>query len=112
MMEQGAALFNTLIVALGINPAKRYLFSETELVEMLRASSAHLSNVRVASFSNRFLIDFASLEDHAHNGLATRAVLDIFLNPWRRAFAACALRRALSSSCAGSGMRVTTSRNA
>lgn len=60
MMEQGAALFDTLIVALGINPAKKYLFSEDERVEMLRASTAHLPNVRVDSFSNRFLIDFAS----------------------------------------------------
>lgn len=60
MMEQGAAMFDRLIVALGINPAKRYLFTEEERIEMLRASTAHLPNVRVESFSNRFLIDFAA----------------------------------------------------
>lgn len=59
MIEQGAALFETLIVALGINPQKRYLFSSQDRIEMLRQSTAHLPNVAIQSFTNQFLINFA-----------------------------------------------------
>ena len=59
MMEQGAGLFDTLIVALGINPDKRYLFSIEERLDMLRQSTAHLPNVQIHSFTNQFLINFA-----------------------------------------------------
>jgi len=59
MIEQGAALFGELIVALGVNPEKRYLFSEDERLQMLRECTAHLPNVRVQFFSNQFLIHFA-----------------------------------------------------
>jgi len=60
MMEQGAELFDTLIVALGINPGKHCLFAVEERLEMLRQSTAHLPNVRVESFTNQFLISFAA----------------------------------------------------
>ncbi|HJZ98415.1 MAG TPA: pantetheine-phosphate adenylyltransferase [Candidatus Solibacter sp.] len=59
MIEQGAALFGELIVALGVNPEKQYLFSVEERLQMLRDCSAHLPNVRVHCFSNQFLIHFA-----------------------------------------------------
>jgi pantetheine-phosphate adenylyltransferase len=59
MIEQGAELFGELVVALGVNPGKRYLFSVDERLAMLREATAHLGNVRVESFSNRFLIHFA-----------------------------------------------------
>jgi pantetheine-phosphate adenylyltransferase len=59
MIEQGAALFDNLIVALGLNPEKRYLFSVEERLEMLRECTAHLPNVSIQSFTNQFLITFA-----------------------------------------------------
>jgi len=59
MIEQGAGLFDKLIVALGINPGKRYLFSVEDRFEMIRESTAHLPNVAVQSFTNQFLINFA-----------------------------------------------------
>jgi pantetheine-phosphate adenylyltransferase len=59
MIEHGSALFDRLIVALGINPDKRYIFSVEERLEMLRQDTAHLPNVSVASFTNQFLIHFA-----------------------------------------------------
>jgi pantetheine-phosphate adenylyltransferase len=59
MIEQGAALFDRLIVALGINPEKRYLFSIEDRLEMLRECTGHLPNVTVRSFTNQFLINFA-----------------------------------------------------
>ena len=36
MIEQGARLFDEVIVAIGINPDKKYTFSINERVEMLR----------------------------------------------------------------------------
>lgn len=59
MIEQGAELFDSLIVALGINPDKRYLFSSDDRLEMLRQSTEHLPNVGIHSFTNQFLINFA-----------------------------------------------------
>jgi len=59
MIAEGAGMFDSLIVALGINPGKRYLFSIEERLEMLRRCTERLPNVTVRSFSNQFLIDFA-----------------------------------------------------
>jgi len=38
MIDQAAALFNKLVVALGINPDKRSLFSIEDRLEMLQKS--------------------------------------------------------------------------
>ncbi|MBI2109306.1 MAG: pantetheine-phosphate adenylyltransferase [Parcubacteria group bacterium] len=59
MIEQGACLFDELIVAAGINPEKRYMFSVTERIHMLKESVAQISNVTVGSFTNQFLITYA-----------------------------------------------------
>jgi pantetheine-phosphate adenylyltransferase len=61
MIEQGSRLFDHLTVAIGINPAKKYTFSLDDRLAMLRETTAHLSNVTVASFENLFLIDYAHL---------------------------------------------------
>jgi len=59
MIEQGAGLFDELIVAIGVNPDKRYTFSLDDRLAMLRESTAKLPNHRIASFSNLYLIDYA-----------------------------------------------------
>jgi pantetheine-phosphate adenylyltransferase len=59
MIEQGARLFDQLIVTVGINPDKKYTFTLEERLEMLRASVKTISNVSVTTFSNRYLIDYA-----------------------------------------------------
>jgi pantetheine-phosphate adenylyltransferase len=59
MIEQGAGLFDELIVAIGVNPEKRYCFSLAERMQMLRQVTGHLGNVRVASFENLFLVHYA-----------------------------------------------------
>jgi pantetheine-phosphate adenylyltransferase len=59
MIEQGAALFDRLIVAVGLNPEKRYLFSIEDRLEMLSQCTTHLPNTEVQSFTNQFLINFA-----------------------------------------------------
>jgi pantetheine-phosphate adenylyltransferase len=59
MIEQGARLFDELVVAIGINPDKKYTFSLEERVEMLRSSTCHLPQVRIASFEGQFLVYYA-----------------------------------------------------
>ena len=59
MVEQGSRLFDELVVAIGINPDKRYLFSLEERLAMLRDAVAPFPNVRVASFENLFLVHYA-----------------------------------------------------
>ena len=59
MIEQGAALFDKLIVAIGINPEKRCMFSVDERLETLHRSVKQLTNVEVDSFVNQFLITYA-----------------------------------------------------
>lgn len=59
MIDQGAALFDRLQVAVGSNPEKRALFSVQERRDMLAEMTAHLDNVEIASFENRYLIRHA-----------------------------------------------------
>jgi pantetheine-phosphate adenylyltransferase len=59
MIEQGANLFDRLIVAVGINPDKQYTFSLVDRLTMIRESLKHYHNVSVTSFSNLYLIDYA-----------------------------------------------------
>jgi pantetheine-phosphate adenylyltransferase len=59
MIEQGARLFDRLIVAVGVNPDKACTFPLEDRVAMLRESTTKLGNVSVDSFSNRYLIHYA-----------------------------------------------------
>ena len=66
MIEQGARLFHRLIVAVGVNPDKKYTFPLEERLVMLRESTKQFRNVSVASFSNRYLIHYAQLIGATH----------------------------------------------
>ena len=59
MVEQGVALFDRLVVAVGINPDKRYAFPLEDRLAMLRESLKRFRNLSVTSFSNLYLIDYA-----------------------------------------------------
>lgn len=59
MIENGSRLFDQLTVAIGINPDKKYRFPLELRLQMLRESTAHLANVRVADFENLFLVHYA-----------------------------------------------------
>jgi pantetheine-phosphate adenylyltransferase len=66
MIEQGAQLFDRLIVAIGVNPDKKYTFSLEDRLAMLRESTARLRKVSAASFSNRYLIHYAEQVGATH----------------------------------------------
>ncbi|MFO7957932.1 MAG: pantetheine-phosphate adenylyltransferase [Candidatus Brocadiia bacterium] len=63
MVERGAELFDTLIVAVGINPNKRYTFSLQERLELLRECTAEMTNVTVDSFEGQLLVHYAESVD-------------------------------------------------
>ncbi|MDA7916338.1 pantetheine-phosphate adenylyltransferase [Verrucomicrobia bacterium] len=59
MIEEGRKLFDELIVALGINPAKDYTFSVDQRMEVLRSTIGEQENVRVDEFKNKYLVQYA-----------------------------------------------------
>ena len=59
MIEQGRVLFDELVVAIGINPDKRYLISLEDRLAMLREVTAGFANVKIASYENMFLVHYA-----------------------------------------------------
>ncbi len=60
MIREGAALFDELVVAIGVHPDKRCLFGLEERLRLLRAVTRELPNVTVSSFESRYLIDYAA----------------------------------------------------
>jgi pantetheine-phosphate adenylyltransferase len=47
VITRASSIFDEVLVAVGQNSTKQYLFSQVERVELVRASTAHLPNVRV-----------------------------------------------------------------
>lgn len=58
IIERAALMFDELIVAIGINPDKKYMFSLEERIDMAKHSLEYMPNVRVTSFVG-LLVDFA-----------------------------------------------------
>ena len=60
MIEEGARLFDELIVVVAVNPAKKRLFSLEASQEMILASTAHLENVSICVLpKDQYLVHFA-----------------------------------------------------
>lgn len=60
VLEEGARLFDELVVVVGQNPQKKGSWSIEERVEILRACVAHLPNVSVRRFDGRYLVRVAA----------------------------------------------------
>ena len=58
IIRRAAALFDTLVVAVGRAPDKKERFSVEERMEMIRACTAGMDNVEVDSFSG-LLVEYA-----------------------------------------------------
>lgn len=63
MIEQGANLFDELVVAVGVNPDKQCTFSLEERVRMVRQSTEAIAKIVVDSFEARFLVHYATSID-------------------------------------------------
>lgn len=59
MIRQAQALFDELIVAIGINPEKRATYSIKERTDMLHAITADFQHVTISTFENQFLVNYA-----------------------------------------------------
>ena len=59
MIEQGADLFDQVVVAIGVNPDKGYTFSLDEREAMLKAVVEPFENVQLDVFANQFLVHYA-----------------------------------------------------
>lgn len=62
IIRRAAALFSDVIVAVGRNSAKNYLFDTDERIELLRAATADIPGVRVLALHG-LLVDFAAAHD-------------------------------------------------
>jgi pantetheine-phosphate adenylyltransferase len=58
VVERVSRTFDRVVVGIGRNPAKRYLFSEDARVALARQALGHLSNVTVLAFRG-MVVDFA-----------------------------------------------------
>ena len=76
MIEQGVGLFDRLVVAIGINPEKRYTFSLEDRLRMLAESLRPFKNVEITSYSNSYLIDYAQEIGASHILRGIRSVGD------------------------------------
>lgn len=59
IIRGGAALFDDFEVAIGVHPSKNYLFDLDERLEMLRAITGDLPNVKVGTYTGKLLIEHA-----------------------------------------------------
>jgi pantetheine-phosphate adenylyltransferase len=57
VFERAAAQFDEVVVAVLVNPNKTGMFTADERIELIRESTAHLSNLRVESGSG-LVVDF------------------------------------------------------
>ncbi len=60
MIREGARLFDDFVVAIGVNPGKHYTFPLDERLANLRACVRGMRKVRVDSFENRYLVEYAA----------------------------------------------------
>lgn len=57
VLERANALYDDVIVAVLHNPAKQGTFSPQERVELIRAATDHLPNVRAQEYGQRLIVD-------------------------------------------------------
>lgn len=74
MIVQGATLFDELIVAIGENTAKQYLFPLDERMAMLQDVVGGMPGVTLDSFHNQFLINYAQ---SVNAGFLLRGIRDV-----------------------------------
>ena len=60
ILRQGACLFDSLVVAVGTNPEKQYMFSREQRMTLLSECSRDIPNVEVTAFEGEYLVRFAA----------------------------------------------------
>jgi pantetheine-phosphate adenylyltransferase len=75
IVQRAASLFDEVVVAVGVNPSKRRLFTADERLDMLRRAVGHLPNVTVEGFTG-LLTTFCAERDIQAIVKGLRAVSD------------------------------------
>jgi pantetheine-phosphate adenylyltransferase len=75
IISRASTLFDEVVVAVGINQAKKRLFTPEERIDMLTEACAGFSNVRIDSFDG-LLTDFCREQDAVAIVKGLRAVSD------------------------------------
>jgi pantetheine-phosphate adenylyltransferase len=75
LIERGSKIFGELVVAILRNSEKAPLFSVEERMEMLKATTSHLGNVRVDTFEG-LLVDYVAKQDASVVLRGIRAISD------------------------------------
>jgi len=60
MIKEGSKLFDELIVSVGINPEKKYLFTVEERLKMLEKTVGKLKTVKIDHFNNQYLVNYTT----------------------------------------------------
>jgi pantetheine-phosphate adenylyltransferase len=60
IIRQAAPLFDSLVIAIGINPDKKTTFPLAERLRFVAASISDIPNCTVDSFENQYLVDYAA----------------------------------------------------
>jgi len=60
LIKEGSKLFDEVIVAIGVNNNKKYTFTLTERMQMLKEATKDYKNIKIDSFENDYLIEYAS----------------------------------------------------
>ncbi len=63
MIEQGACLFDRLLVSIGTNPNKQCMFSLEDRLKMLKQSTKQFPHVTIESFPFQYLITYAGTKN-------------------------------------------------
>lgn len=71
MIAEAQQLFDELIVAIGINPDKKSSYTLDERRLMLESITADFANVRIDTFANEFLVNYAN---SVHAGFIVRGI--------------------------------------
>jgi pantetheine-phosphate adenylyltransferase len=62
MIQEGARLFDELVVAIGVNPQKKCNYPLEARLQMMMDALRGIDNVTVTFFSGQFLVDFATTQ--------------------------------------------------
>ncbi|MDH4100210.1 MAG: pantetheine-phosphate adenylyltransferase [Nitrospirota bacterium] len=75
LVKRSLCIFDSLIVAVAVNPKKTPLFSVEERVDLIRRATEHLGNIEVDAFDG-LLVDYARQKDSVAIIRGLRAVSD------------------------------------
>lgn len=76
LIAESAKLFDELIIAIGVNPEKQTTYSLDDRLKMLTLLTQSFTNVKVLTYTNQYLVEFANQLDVGYIVRGIRSVAD------------------------------------